>query len=84
MAARTAAVDRCRAGSPSASPSSVPPEWPRYTPEQDQLMELGVAPRVLTNYRKAQLDAQENAMQDVIDDTRKSIEDFVRSLANER
>lgn len=34
-------------------------------------------------YRKAQLDAQENAMQDVIDDTRKSIEDFVRSLANE-
>ena len=47
-------------------------------------MELGVAPRVLTNYRKAQLDAQENAMQDVIDDTRKSIEDFVRSLAKER
>jgi hypothetical protein len=26
-----------------------------------------VVPRVLTNYRKAQLDAQENAMQDVID-----------------
>lgn len=56
------------------------PDWPRYTPEQDELMELGATPRVLTNYRKAQLDAQENAMQDVIDDTRKSIEDFVRGM----
>lgn len=43
-----------------------------------------MTPRVLNNYRKVQLDAQENSMQDVIDDTRTSIEDFVRSLLNER
>jgi hypothetical protein len=43
-----------------------------------------MAARTAAVDRKAQLDAQENAMQDVIDDTRKSIEDFVRSLANER
>jgi para-nitrobenzyl esterase len=60
------------------------PDWPRYTPEEDQLMELGLMPRVLTGYRKVQLDAQEIAMQDVIDETRRSIEDLVLRLANER
>jgi len=56
------------------------PEWPRYSAEQDPLMELGSSPRVLTRYRKAQLDAQERAMQDVIDDIRKSIEELVHKL----
>jgi para-nitrobenzyl esterase len=60
------------------------PRWPRYSPEQDQLIDLGLMPRIVTGYRKAQLDAQENAMQDVIDQTRKSIEDFVSGLAKER
>ena len=59
------------------------PDWPRYTPEQDQLMELGLTPRVLSKHRKAQLDAQEHAMQDVINDTRKSVETFVRGLESE-
>lgn len=58
------------------------PEWPRYTPEKDQLMELGLTPRVLAGHRKAQLDAQEAAMQEVIDATRESVEALVRSFAN--
>ena len=56
------------------------PDWPRYSPEQDQLMELGSTPRVIAGYRKAQLDAQESEMQDVIDQTRASVEELVRSL----
>ena len=58
------------------------PDWPRYSPESDQLMELGLNPKVLTGYRKAQLDAQEKAMNEVIDDTRKSVEDLVRQLTS--
>jgi para-nitrobenzyl esterase len=60
------------------------PEWPRYTPDKDQLMELGLTPRVVTGYRKVQLDAQENAMQRSIDETRKSIEDLVLRLTHEQ
>lgn len=60
------------------------PSWPRYTRERDELMELGLTPRVLSGYRKKQLDAQEGAMQDVIEDTRKSVEDFVQSVTSER
>jgi para-nitrobenzyl esterase len=57
------------------------PEWPRYTAQGDQLMELGLNPKVLTGYRKAQLDAQENAMHEVIDHTRRSVEDLVAGVA---
>lgn len=57
------------------------PDWPRYTVAGDQLMELGLQPKVLTGYRRAQLDAQEKAMGDVINDTRKSVEALVGELA---
>jgi para-nitrobenzyl esterase len=53
------------------------PDWPRYTRADDRLMELGLKPQVLKNFRKAQLDAQEAAMQDVIGETRKSVEELV-------
>jgi para-nitrobenzyl esterase len=56
------------------------PEWPRYTAEGDQLMDLGVRPKVVAGYRAVQLDAQEKAMQDVIADTRHSIEDLIATL----
>jgi para-nitrobenzyl esterase len=56
------------------------PDWPRYTPEGNQMMELGLKPQVLKDFRKAQLDAQEGAMQDVIEETRKSVEDLVGRL----
>jgi para-nitrobenzyl esterase len=59
------------------------PEWPRYTRDRDQLMELGLRPRIVTGYRKKQLDAQETAIQDVIDATRRSIEEFVETLKTE-
>ena len=35
------------------------PEWPPYTRESDQLMELNLRPQVLKGYRADQLDAQE-------------------------
>jgi para-nitrobenzyl esterase len=37
------------------------PDWPRYTPESDQLMELGSSPAVRERFRERQLDAQEEA-----------------------
>ena len=57
------------------------PDWPRYSPQSDQLMELGLNPKVLTGYRKAQLDAQENAMHEVIDGTRKSVEALIAEIS---
>jgi para-nitrobenzyl esterase len=56
------------------------PDWPRYTRADDRLMELGLKPQVLQNFRKAQLDAQEAAMQDVIGETRKSVEELVNRI----
>jgi para-nitrobenzyl esterase len=56
------------------------PDWPRYTRAEDRLMELGLKPKVLKGYRAAQLDAQEKAMQDVIGDTRRSVEEFVATI----
>lgn len=53
------------------------PDWPRYGRASDRLMDLDVKPRVRTGFRKAQLDAQEAAMQDVIGDERRSVEDLV-------
>ena len=36
-------------------------DWPAYAPATDQLMEFGVSSGVRTNFRKAQLDADEKA-----------------------
>jgi para-nitrobenzyl esterase len=54
------------------------PNWPPYTRASDQLMDLALQPQVLTGFRKTQLDAQEDAMQDVIDSARRSVEDLIR------
>ncbi|MBU1374931.1 MAG: carboxylesterase family protein [Alphaproteobacteria bacterium] len=35
------------------------PSWPSYTPETDALLDIGVENRVVQNFRKAQMDAQE-------------------------
>jgi para-nitrobenzyl esterase len=56
------------------------PGWPHYTRADDHLMELGLKPQVLKNFRKAQLDAQEAAMQDVINETRRSVEELVTRI----
>ena len=40
--------------------------WPAYTAASDQLLEFGDPPRVLTHFRKAQLDAQEAAAGDML------------------
>jgi para-nitrobenzyl esterase len=56
------------------------PDWPAYTRASDQLMDLGVRPKVLTGFRRAQLDAQERTMQDVVDSARSSVEDLIRRL----
>ena len=40
------------------------PEWPRYRPQDDRVMELGSTAQVRKNFRRAQLDAHEAAMRD--------------------
>jgi para-nitrobenzyl esterase len=47
-----------RTGTPSCEGGST---WPPYTPERDQLMELGLTPIVRGQFRDRQLDAQEEA-----------------------
>jgi para-nitrobenzyl esterase len=37
------------------------PAWPAYSPASDHLMEFGVESGVRTNFRKAQLDADQAA-----------------------
>jgi para-nitrobenzyl esterase len=49
------------------------PAWPRYTVSTDELMELGTSAQVRQHFRKAQLDAQEAAMEDVLDGQRRSL-----------
>jgi len=42
------------------------PAWPAYTPDRDELMELGVPTAVRQHFRKPQLDAQEHAAASVV------------------
>lgn len=56
------------------------PDWPRYSRRADQLMELRLPPRVVTGYRKAQLDAQEAARAATIAETRKSVDDWIAGM----
>jgi para-nitrobenzyl esterase len=60
------------------------PDWPRYTRARDQVMELGLQPKVLTGYRAAQLDAQEKAMQALLDRARKSTEALLAEIASSK
>jgi para-nitrobenzyl esterase len=56
------------------------PNWPRYTPEGDQLMELGVSPVVRQNFRRRQLDAQEEAWRAGGEEAARQVEDAIRSF----
>lgn len=49
------------------------PAWPRYTAKGDQLMDFGITPQVRQHFRKAQLDAQEAAMDDVLNGQREAL-----------
>ena len=52
----------CWVASPRpARPSAAASAWPAYDPAEDQLMEFGASSGVRTNFRKAQLDAQQAA-----------------------
>jgi para-nitrobenzyl esterase len=46
-----------KTGAPTCGPDG--PAWPAYDPASDQLMQFAATPAVATNYRKAQLDAQQ-------------------------
>ena len=70
-------VSFARTGKPQCEGA---PDWPRYTRASDQLMDLDVEPRVLTGYRKTQLDAREAAMQDVIDESRRNLADLIHRV----
>ena len=57
------------------------PDWPRYTTQGDQLMELGLKPRVRQHFRKPQLDAQEKAWREGADEAEKNyVEDALRRM----
>jgi para-nitrobenzyl esterase len=60
------------------------PDWPRYTPRGDQLMELGLKPRVRQHFRKRQLDAQERAWRTGANEAEKNVEDELRRLEESR
>jgi para-nitrobenzyl esterase len=48
-----------KTGTPTCGPDG--PAWPAYGAASDQLMQFDSTPAVVTNYRKAQLDAQQAA-----------------------
>jgi carboxylesterase type B len=54
------------------------PDWPRYTPQGDQLMDLGASPQVRRNFRKPQLDAQEAAWRNGTAEAQRRVEDALR------
>ena len=61
-------------GVPECDPA---PPWPRYTPDDDRLMDFGGTLEVRRNFRKRQLDAQERAMGDVLSAQRRSFEELL-------
>jgi para-nitrobenzyl esterase len=67
-------VSFAKTGTPSCEGA---PDWPRYRRTSDQLMELGAEPKVLTGFRREQLDAQEAAMQSVIGADRSAVEQMI-------
>lgn len=56
------------------------PEWPAYTAEGDQLMDLAIRPSVRQKFRKSQLDAQEREWRSSADDAAREVENAVRGL----
>lgn len=70
-------VSFAKTGEPSCDGA---PEWPRYTQERDELMELGLNPIVRRSFRKAQLDAQEAAWRSGADESATEAEAALRSF----
>ena len=68
-------VNFARSGKPSCEGA---PEWPRYRPQDDQLMELGSTAQVRKNFRKAQLDAHEAAMKDDLAAQRQELDQLLK------
>jgi para-nitrobenzyl esterase len=68
-------VSFAKSGKPSCQGA---PDWPRYRPQADQLMELGATAQVRQNFRKAQLDAQEAAMQDDLAAQRQELDQLLK------
>jgi para-nitrobenzyl esterase len=59
------------------------PDWPRYQPEDDLLMDFGITVQLRHNYRKAQLDAQERAMQHTIDRKKRAALSLIADMKRE-
>jgi para-nitrobenzyl esterase len=74
-------VSFAKAGKPSCEGV---PDWPRYTTQGDQLMELGVTPQVRQRFRRPQLDAQEQAWRAGADQAKQDVEDALRRLEQNR
>jgi para-nitrobenzyl esterase len=64
-----------RSGKPSCTGA---PDWPRYRPETDQIMELGSIAQVRNSFRRVQLDAQEAAMQSDLAAQRRALDQLLR------
>lgn len=69
-------VSFARSGRPSCEGA---PEWPRYRPQDDQVMELGSAARLRKNFRKVQLDAHEAAMKDDLVAQRQELDQLLKN-----
>jgi len=67
-------VSFARFGRPSCEGA---PEWPRYRPEDDRLMELGVTTQVRQAFRKAQLDAHEATMKEDLAAQRQALDHLI-------
>jgi para-nitrobenzyl esterase len=59
------------------------PAWPRYRPDQDQLMDFGETVEVRRYFRKAQLDAQVGSMDDTIATRRHAALELIDRLERE-
>ena len=70
-------VSFARTGKPACEGA---PEWPAYTPAGDQLMELGLGPRVHQHFRRTQLDAQERAWRENTKEEEEEVEVALRKL----
>lgn len=74
---RSCWVSFAKTGAPACDGA---PEWPRYTPEDDPLMELGLSPAVRHNFRERQLDAQEAAWREGAPESARQVDDAIRQL----
>ncbi|MGD2131708.1 MAG: carboxylesterase family protein [Maricaulaceae bacterium] len=60
------------------------PDWPRYQPQEGELMEFGETVAVRRNFRKPQLDAQERAMDHIMNTQRTASSELIDQLERRR